>query len=415
MSSGPNPPGRWPDPTGDPAETPEPPTRDFDPFSSPSPGVPAQPGEPAQQGVPPMGQPAVGQPPPPEYQPGSASVPSGQVPQQYQAAPAQWQQPPPPQWQQPAPEHWQPAPGEGGAQQWPGAYPPIPQQAHARKRRGPAVILSTVGIIVLVACIAGAIRIVPTVLDNINDAQGAPSATHPSGVFATSTATSAPTGPFENTPAATYPAGAAGITLPAATAISGFTKAQVAASLDKVKKALIAARLDTKMLVNRDPSTLINMLAPDARPSIRNDFDKKDFFIFASQLAPGSTLTSDGPRVKGRVTFRAAKDGDIRLLEVITNFVWVYPFSGSLAEPGDHLVVVHDEVHWMFPASADVENSSRGMWIDAAEGYASNIDCDQLKKSLLALGKPEAVLPGSGEDEDTMFDPDRSLAIKETC
>jgi hypothetical protein len=120
-------------------------------------------------------------------------------------------------------------------------------------------------------------------------------------------------------------------------------------------------------------------------------------------------------RVKGRVTFRATKEDGIRLLEVITNFVWVYPFSGSLSKPGDHLVIVHDEVHWAFPVEADVEKSSRGMWINEAQGYASNIDCALLDQSLLALGKPRLVPGGSAEDDNAAFDPNRSLDIKDTC
>ncbi|HEX6873162.1 MAG TPA: hypothetical protein VF163_18850, partial [Micromonosporaceae bacterium] len=141
---------------------------------------------------------------------------------------------------------------------------------------------------------------------------------------------------------------------------------------------------------------------------------EQNFFSFASQVAPGHSLTSDAIRVKGRVTFRATKEDDIRLLEVITNFVWVYPFAGTANKPGDRLVIVHDEVHWVFPVDADVEKSSRGMWINEAQGYASNIDCDLLDQSLLALGKPTFV-PGAGDDPDTAFDPDRSLDIEGTC
>jgi hypothetical protein len=55
------------------------------------------------------------------------------------------------------------------------------------------------------------------------------------------------------------------------------------------------------------------------------------------------------------------------------------------------------------------------MWINEASGYVSNIDCSQLDRSLLALGKPQLVPGGADEDPDAMFDPNRSLEIEDTC
>ncbi len=320
---------------------------------------------------------------------------------------------------QPVPyDPWQPGPAQ--TQQFPPVYQPqLPAQAptpvRPPKRHVALKILGSVMAFLLIACVIAVAKVgVGGFLDGLGR-KATPTGAVPSGISATSTETAAPTGPFEDTPAAEYPEGAAGITLPAAVAVTGFSKSQVAAALTKVKQGLIAARLDPKMLVARDTSGLVNLLAPDARTDIRKNFTDQNFVSFASQIAPGYTLTSDKARVKGRVTFRAKTEDSIRLLEVITNFVWVYPFSGELSDPGDHLVIVHDEVHWVFPVNADVENSSRGMWINEAESYASNIDCELLKKSLLALGKPQLIPGGSNEDENAMFDPNRSLDIADTC
>src|SRR5262245_45678613 len=65
-----------------------------------------------------------------------------------------------------------------------------------------------------------------------------------SGPAATSTATSDPSGPFGRTPAASWAEGEAGIALPAATDIEGFTAAEVESALARVRAVLIAARLD---------------------------------------------------------------------------------------------------------------------------------------------------------------------------
>jgi hypothetical protein len=291
-------------------------------------------------------------------------------------------------------------------------YQPVPPPPKGKAGK----VIAIIGSVLAIALIVGAIRGIPALLGAIDrNASSHPTASVPSGDTATSDTTAAPTEPFQGTPAATYPEGEAGITLPAAKAVTGFNKNQVAAGLAKVKAALIATRLDPKML-GGDNSALIAMLAQDARESITKDFSSGQFFSYATQIAPGHSLTSDKVRVKGRVTFRATKEGDIRLLEVITKFVWVYPFSGELKEPGDHLVIVQDEVHWVIPVDADVEKSSRGLWINSAESFASNIDCELLDKSLLALGKPQFIPGGGNQDEEAIFDPDAALnQFKETC
>jgi hypothetical protein len=460
MSAGPYPPdpnqpGGWPPPQRDepasdpwgkpPSEYPTPPGHYSPPASPPPSPFPPQPGpfpppaqaaqpptqptgplygQPGQQVGPPpaMGQPGYGQPgqpPQPQYggQPyGQPSYPApGQPPAYGQPVQPAYGQPGQPPYGQTG--QFPPPTGAWPAQTHqieygPGGYQPVPEQP---RKRSAAKIVSVLGSVVIIALIIGAIKVIPTLL-NASGGTSHPTAAVPSGDSATSTASAAPTQPFQDTPAATYPEGEAGITLPAAKAVTGFNKAQVAAGLEKVKAALIATRLAPKMLVERDNSQLIGMLAQDARTGIRKDFTDGQFFSYATQIAPGFSLTSDKVRVKGRVTFRATKENDIRLLEVITKFVWVYPFSGELKEPGDHLVIVQDEVHWVIPVEADVEKSSRGLWINSAESFASNIDCDLLDKSLLALGKPQYIPGGDTQDDDAMFNPDAAIdKFKETC
>jgi hypothetical protein len=80
-----------------------------------------------------------------------------------------------------------------------------------------------------------------------------PTVSRPSGVFATSSATADPAGPFARTPAARWAEGEAGITLPPGAAVTDFAAEEVAAHLATVKAALVAGRLDHKMLVDHDP------------------------------------------------------------------------------------------------------------------------------------------------------------------
>ena len=82
----------------------------------------------------------------------------------------------------------------------------------------------------------------------------------------------------------------------------------------------------------------------------------------------------------------------------------------------DRLVVVHDELVWQVPQASKVAKSSRGLWLSDGKSYASNIDCSQFDKGLIAPGLP-ALTTGKddNEDPDSMFDPDRALEVGNNC
>lgn len=319
----------------------------------------------------------------------------------------------------PQPPPWPPQnPGDPSWRQGSGGYgSPYGQPEPARKRTG----LKILGVVLALVLVGGIALVVKGGTGKLFDAVGAggsgvPSATAPTGGGSASSAPSAAlTGPFQNTPAAAYAEGEAGIALPAGTAIPGFTAAQVDAGLQQVKQALIAARLDPAMLASHDPNALLKLLSPQASKEVKPYFDSQKFFGFATQVAPGYFLTSDKVRVSGQVTFRGSTANSVRLLEVVTNFVWVYPFEGALQEPGDHLVIVHDQVTWAIPVDTDVDKAYRGLRLSGWDGFASNMDCDLLKQSLLALGKPQFVTAGTDADANAAFDPSRSLNVTSTC
>ncbi|MDZ5442632.1 hypothetical protein U2F26_07795 [Micromonospora sp. 4G57] len=250
---------------------------------------------------------------------------------------------------------------------------------------------------------------------------GEPPAAHPTISLPTgeqaSSSASPPSaaGPFDGTPAAAFPEGAAGIALPAAKPTGPFSKKQVAAALAKVRTALVTARLDRRFATTKDPEPFIRQFAPDARADLRKDFASDVFATYATKLTPGARMTGDQLRAKGRISYRATKDaGGIRILEVTTNFVWAYAFRTSGTVPGDGVVVVHDTVVWSVPHPDDVDRSSNGLWIEEANSFASNIDCAAFDKGLLDLGTPSFGGPDD-PDPDAVFDPDKTLDLPDTC
>ena len=247
------------------------------------------------------------------------------------------------------------------------------------------------------------------------DAAAYPTQSVPGGISATSSASAAPTDPVAGTPAAAYPKGKAGITLPKATAVVGFTAKQVDSALHKVRAALIAGRLDRSMLIDHDPAAYLALIAPNNRAQIAKRFTSADVSTLATWIDPAVRLDPDEePRVSGRVTYTSAGLSGIQTLQVTTNFVWVYAFAG----PDHPLAVAHDEIRWEFPSTKNLRAGDRGMWIASTNSYVARVDCAAAAKGLLAPTKPDTVaLPASRdpEDPDAYLKADHSLEIADNC
>lgn len=179
-----------------------------------------------------------------------------------------------------------------------------------------------------------------------------------------------------------------------------------------MRTALIRGHLDRRMLVDHDPSDLLTLLAPDDRSHARRAVTKGYLGV---RLAPGVRLAATPPRVRGSMTVRAARD-DVgrRVLSVVANYVWVYPFVKA-RQP----VVLHDRIDWRFyPASADIAPSSVGVWAQDASSYTSGMDCAAAQRNLLKpqpAVDPSADPVAAGDDPDALYDPKHGMRITETC
>jgi hypothetical protein len=239
-----------------------------------------------------------------------------------------------------------------------------------------------------------------------------PTQSHPAGVFATSSARAGEAGAFAGTPAEAFPAGEAGITMPAAAAVAGFSADEVGAALTQVRAALVAGRLDRRMLVDHDPAVLLDGLAESSRKQVQPWFADGRAVSVATWLVPGEALADEPPRVSGRTTYQSGDDQGVRYLEVVTNYVWVYAFADRAVSPA----VVHDEVHWRV-VPKQVVRPDRGLWIASTSSYGSNMDCAQYRKGLLGPARELTSTRGGGsaEDPNQFYDPDHAMAIENTC
>ncbi|MEU0154842.1 hypothetical protein [Micromonospora fulviviridis] len=78
---------------------------------------------------------------------------------------------------------------------------------------------------------------------------------------------------------------------------------------------------------------------------------------------------------------------------------------------------MHDTLVWEVPHPDDVRSRDNGLWLTHMRSYGANVDCAAFDKGLLNVGtgrdgKPVATpVP----DPDSLYDPDRSLDIPDTC
>jgi hypothetical protein len=220
-----------------------------------------------------------------------------------------------------------------------------------------------------------------------------------------------PADPFAGTAAQTFPAGEDGLVLPAATPVPGFTVEEVAEALATVRAALIAGRLDERMLYDHDRTALDALFSEAGRELLDAQFGNDAGTLVATRIAPGHRLTDDAIRVTGGASFDADVVVGVPVLVVRTNYVWVYPFAGALARPGDHLVTIHDTIDWVFPAPDEVTAEWVGMFVgESSEFVLSGMDCALAAEDLVALGT-RLDLDGNAGDPDAAFDPDAPLDV----
>jgi hypothetical protein len=210
---------------------------------------------------------------------------------------------------------------------------------------------------------------------------------------------------YAGTPAMAFPAGVAGLVMPAADGVGGFTDTQVGSALKMVKAALVAGHLDRKMLVSRQTDAFVELFAVSDRKDVRQTFLSGSFSGAAVRIAPGATLGPEQPRVSGRTLVRTSvDDSGLDVLEVVSNYVWVYSFANDAKS----LVVVHDEQRWWIYHQADVKPNSVGLWLNYGKASAVNVDCTLSDKQFLAPGKLSTIKPAA-------FDPAVPIDAASTC
>lgn len=227
--------------------------------------------------------------------------------------------------------------------------------------------------------------------------------------------------PFDSTPAADWPDGAAGITAPAPAAVGGFSAEQVAEATGLVRDVLIASRIDPRLVVRHDPAGYLGYLATDAKRQLEplfGDGNEPDVQSLVSMVATGSELLPAEPKVSGSMTVRAGDQGE---LVVHTNYVFAYAFRPDqptkLRDAMNVIVVVRADVDYVLRSGARWTPDSRGLWFGDASGYGYSIGCDAYRKGFLAPAATEPSVSTQSDDRDPgmFFDPGAPLQAAGGC
>ncbi|GHF61967.1 hypothetical protein FHX82_002858 [Amycolatopsis bartoniae] len=215
--------------------------------------------------------------------------------------------------------------------------------------------------------------------------------------------------PFADTPAQNWAEGIAGLTVPPATKVGGFSQEQVGAALEQVKQVIAAAQFDQATLVGHNPEKYLTALAPNARSQIRSQADQ-----FVTYLADGYPLLPASPRMTGALTPRAGNKGE---LVVHTSYVVAYAFdpgSRDIQGPAEMEPFVRVDADYVVRPGGD--KGDRGVWVDRSDRYFSNIACTPARQNRIAPAFGEQDFGGPSLSQDPgQYDPAKPAPTQGNC
>ncbi|MBP2324611.1 hypothetical protein JOF56_004996 [Kibdelosporangium banguiense] len=247
-----------------------------------------------------------------------------------------------------------------------------------------------------------------------------PSAATTTGLPTTTTPTTMQAGvkvdlaqPFVGTPAAGWSDGAAGVVVPPASAVNGFTAMKVGEALKKARDAFIASKLDLKVIQDGDVELLAGLFAPDMSDQVRTSPD------YRTRIAPGFKLLPVPMKVNGQMSVEPGDKGE---LVIRANYAVAYAFHidnpNEIRDVMDIVAVVRSDHKYVFREGATFARSSQGLWLNGGHTTTYSMACTPLKEGLLAPAYSERRLglPGQGESvRERMFDPNAPMPEGNTC
>lgn len=190
--------------------------------------------------------------------------------------------------------------------------------------------------------------------------------------------------PFAGTPADHWGDGAAGIVLPAAEPVGGYAATQVESAYVMTRKLLAAAFLDRKTLLGEQPTAFADLLTSQQETWFLDGLDKTGVDKQGNEMstravvmafAPGGTqLIGSEIKVHGTMRAQAATDNGQNVLDIDTDYIFVYPVEPP-GRPTAWMRVVA-QASWTVSFGAWAEGAtSFEPWVDDNGGDVAGTEC----------------------------------------
>jgi hypothetical protein len=186
--------------------------------------------------------------------------------------------------------------------------------------------------------------------------------------------------PFVATPAAGWADGVAGLVVPQAAAVNGFTVDKVTKALNLTRDAVSTAELDRRVIQDGNMDVLTALFAPDNRKDIRDQWSNRHV-----RIKPGYQLLDVSPKMKGELTVSAGEKGEI---VVRANYAVAYAFytdnPDKLVDAMDIVAVGRFDEQYVYRESGRYAKSSWGLWQGSWQSFWFSASCSAFKDGMLA-------------------------------
>lgn len=203
-----------------------------------------------------------------------------------------------------------------------------------------------------------------------------------------------PDEPFAGTTAAAWADGEAGVVAPEAGPVGAFSTDQVAQAYQRVREAVITARLDRRVVRDHDLEPFLALFAPDLRESLRVLFDGRndgEAALVVTRVDRGARLSEVAPKVRGEMVAEAGPAGE---LVVRTDYTFAYAFDADRPDavrgPMDVVALSRFQVRY---AVRTGDPGVEGLWSDESAGRLHSMACSAAKRGYLAPAFTEPALP----------------------
>lgn len=214
--------------------------------------------------------------------------------------------------------------------------------------------------------------------------------------------------PFAGTPADGYADGAAGIIVPTAHAVGGYSASEVRGAYQSVRMILIAEHLNRRILAGGSPESFARLLIPAQRSWFVRNLDKhgldrhglaRSTRTWLISFAPGTTaLVGSLIKVHGNMTATAKGSGNNRVLTIRADYLFVYPVQQAGGNADTRMRIVARTVLTVHFATWNDPGGPLEPWISDVRGGPAGVLCginDGFVHPAFP-GGPQSTVPPSG-------------------